>query len=277
MRPFLAKGMIALSSAVFTGFGGTAAMRWYPAAPTQAPAASRARAPDPSYEPHNFYFTRGVYTGTGRFGFGGGRGGGGGNSWATDYPKADQQLMTVVRRLINIDAFPYEHPVRLDDPELRRFPFLYCVEVGHMNMTDTEIKGLRSYIDAGGFLFVDDFWGSREWAQFEDQMHKVFPEYSIVEIPKEHEVFHSVYNINQIVQVPNVGNGTNGGPTYEQDGYVPHIRGIFDDTGRLLVLIDWNSDMGDAWEWAEQPAYSLKYSTYAFQMTVNAIVYSMSH
>jgi hypothetical protein len=76
--------------------------------------------------------------------------------------------------------------------------------------------------------------------------------------------------------VPNVGNAR-AGRTWEQDGYVAHVRGIFDDDGRLMVVINWNTDQGDAWERAEQPDYPLKYSTYAFQMGVNFIVYAMSH
>src|SRR5687768_16618599 len=62
---------------------------------------------------HAFYFTRGIYSEYGRRGFFG-RGGG---SWATDYPKADLQFLTVLRRLTNLDAYNSEHAVRLDDPE----------------------------------------------------------------------------------------------------------------------------------------------------------------
>ena len=78
------------------------------------------------------------------------------------------------------------------------------------------------------------------------------------------------------LQNPNVGNAQRG-ITYEQDGYVPHCRGIFDKDGRLIVVINWNTDMGDAWEWAESPYYPLKYSTFAWEMAINFIVYAMSH
>lgn len=92
----------------------------------------------------------------------------------------------------------------------------------------------------------------------------------------DHPVFHSFYDIDHIEQVPNHGI-IRGGPTWEQDGYVPHVRAIFDDGGRLLVLINWNTDLGDAWEWVDDPYYPLQYSNFAYQLAVNAILYSMSH
>jgi hypothetical protein len=222
--------------------------------------------------PHEFYYTRGIYTGWGRWG---GYGGGGG-SWTTDYPKSDRQFLVGVKRLLDVDLFEREHPVRLDDPQLNRFPFLYMVEVGHTQMTDAEIAGLRRYIEAGGFLVADDFWGSYEWEVWESQISRVFPEYRIVELPMDHPIFNMVYPITEILQVPNVGNAHRG-ITYEQDGYVPHCRGIFDKDGRLIVVINWNTDLGDAWEWAEDPYYPLKYSTFAWEMGINFIVYAMSH
>ncbi|HEV2131182.1 MAG TPA: DUF4159 domain-containing protein, partial [Longimicrobiaceae bacterium] len=116
---------------------------------------------------HAFYFSRAQYgnrTGR-RFG-----------SWSVDYPKADRQFLVVLRRLTNLDAFEFEHPLRLDDPELRRFPFLYAVEVGYMALSEAEVKGLREYLLAGGFLMVDDFWGSYQWQSFESEMRRVLPE-----------------------------------------------------------------------------------------------------
>jgi hypothetical protein len=224
---------------------------------------------DPN-SPHSFYFTRGVYSSGGRYGF---RGRG---SWATDYPKSDLQFLVVLQRLTNLDVYPAEHPVRFDDPELLRFPFVYALEVGRMSMTPAEVQGLRRYLLAGGFMIIDDFWGTYEWANFEREMNRVFPEFPIREIALDHPIFDAFYKVTEVVQVPNVGNAR-AGRTWEQDGYVAHVRGIFDDDGRLMVVINWNTDLGDAWEWAEQPDYPLKYSTYAFQMGVNFIVYAMSH
>jgi hypothetical protein len=229
---------------------------------------------------HEFYFTRAAYSGRGRSSFGFfGRGRG---SWATDFPKADRQFMVVLSRLIDIDASPDENAIRLDDPDVRRFPFLYALEVGGMSLNEAEIEGLRSYLAAGGFLVIDDFWGPYEWEVFEREIRRVLPGREIYEIPKTHAVFNNVYDVANVVQVPNVSNGQRHGlygtPTNEGPGSeVAQVFGIDDDRGELMVLINWNTDLGDAWEWAENPYYPLKFSTYAFEMGVNMIVYAMSH
>lgn len=220
----------------------------------------------PSANAREFFFTRAIYNGGGR------RWG----SWATDFPKADRQFLTILDRLVDMDAYEMENAVQLDDPAIRRFPFLYALEVGNMYMTQAEVTGLREYLLAGGFLMIDDFWGTYEWQNFEAEIKRVLPEYQIVDLPLNHQIFNTVYNIKEIVQVPSINNAQ-GGPTWERDGYEAQVKGIFDETGRLMVVVNWNTDIGDAWEWAESPYYPLRYSTYAIEMTVNIIVYAMSH
>lgn len=217
---------------------------------------------------HSFYFTRGAYS-SDPYSYRG-------SSWATDYEKADRQFMIVVERVLPIDAYSCENPILLDNPSLRRFPFLYMVEVGYMGMTPPEVEGLRSYLLQGGFLLADDFWGPYEWQNFEREMRKVFPEHKIVELPMDHLVFRIVYPVSEVLQVPSIGNAR-AGQYAECSGCVPHMRGIFDDTGRLMVAIAWNSDLGDAWEWAEQPDYPWDRSNYALQMGMNFILYAMTH
>ena len=216
--------------------------------------------------PHEFYFTRAIYR----------SGGWGGNRWAVDFPKSDRQFMTIVNRLIEIDASERENAIRLDDPNVRKYPFLYALEVGDIALSPAEVEGLRNYLLAGGFLVIDDFWGSWQWATFEQQIRRVLPEHQIIEIPLDHPIFNTVYKIDEILQVPAINNHWRG-RTWEYDGYTPHTRGIFDEQGRLMVMINWNTDLGDAWEWAERPEYPLKYSTFAVEMGVNFIVYAMSH
>jgi len=219
-----------------------------------------------SADSREFFFTRAIYNG------GGYRRG----SWATDFPKADRQFLSILDRLVDLDAYELENAIQLDDPDVRKFPFLYALEVGYMHMNDAEVQGLRDYLLAGGFLMIDDFWGTYEWANFESEITRVLPEYQIVDIPFDHPIFNTVYNIEEVVQVPSINNAQ-GGPTWERDGYKAQERGIFDENNRLLVVINWNTDIGDAWEWAESPYYPLQYSTYAIEITVNIIVYAMSH
>ena len=222
---------------------------------------------------HEFYFTRGMYSGEYDDYDAGGR-------WAVDYPKADHQFLVALKRLSILDAYESDNAIELTDPRLRRFPLLYLVEVGSMSLTNAEVLALRNYLLAGGFMVIDDFWGSWAWDQFVSQMQRVFPDRAIVELPLEHPVFNAFYNIDRVLQVPNIRLGissTYGGSTHEYDGIVPHVRGIFDDEGRLMVLINWNTDLGDAWEWAEDPFYPIEFSNFAYKMGINMIVYGMSH
>jgi len=268
--------------------GGTASNRGGGSldAPVTLPEASGRTAalglPQISAEPgHTFYFTRGAYSGR-RGGFGRGRG-----SWATDYPEAEYYFTQLVSRLVDLDVYTRAggaNPMYLDDPDLRRYPFLYIVEPGGMYLTEPEVRGLRSYLEAGGFLMMDDFWGVRETANVEYQLAQVLPGRPIVEIPLDHPVFRSVYDIDEIRQVPNIRNGQAvsmgwpGARTDEGDNSeVPYVRGILDDEGRLMVIINQNTDLGDAWEHAESPYYPLDYSTYATEVGINTVVYAMSH
>ncbi|MDX1577512.1 MAG: DUF4159 domain-containing protein, partial [Gemmatimonadota bacterium] len=218
----------------------------------------------------DFYFTRAIYSGY--------RGWRGRGSWAIDFPKADRQFLFILDRLLGLlDLYERENPVALDDPELRRYPFLYMLEVGNMDLTEAEVVGLRGYLEAGGFLVVDDFWGEREWANFAYHMSRVLPDRKIEPIPLEHEIFHQFYDIEEILQVPNVGNGVRGGPYTECWGCEPGVFGIFDDRGQLMVVINFNTDLGDAWEWSENPYYPIDRSNYAYELAINLIIYAMSH
>ncbi len=222
---------------------------------------------------HEFFFTRGIYSGDFESWDEGGR-------WAVDFPKADQQFLIALKRLSLVNASGDENSIQLTDPRLRQLPFLYMLEVGSMSLQEDEVIALREYLKAGGFLVIDDFWGSWAWENLVTEMQKVFPQRSIVDIPPEHPIFNVFYNIDEVVQVPNLRNGIEsayGGQTHEYDGITPQVRGIFDDEGRLMVLINWNTDLGDAWEWADHPHYPLQFSTYAFEMGVNFVIYAMTY
>lgn len=215
-----------------------------------------------------FYWTRAVYSGYSRGYYGRGA------SWATDFPKGDRQFLVVLKRLVRLNAYDWENPVLLSDPNLRKFPVLYMVEVGYMEMTPAEVEGLRGYLDSGGFLIVDDFWGQRQWDQFERNIRRVYPDRPIVDIDLDHDIYHVYYDIEEVVQVPAIGRTYNPAECW---GCYPQVKGMYDDEGRLSVIINFNTDLGDAWEWAESPAYPLYFSTYAYEMGVNMIIYAMTH
>jgi len=216
-----------------------------------------------------FYWTRAVYSGYGRRGFFGG-----GGSWAVDFPKSDQQFLIVLKRLVRINAYDWENPVSLADPALRKFPLVYMLEVGGMDLTEAEVEGLRGYMDAGGFVIVDDFWGDREWAVFEYNIRRVQPDRPIVDIGLDHPIYSAYYTIDHVEMTPAIGNTVQRTECW---GCETQIKGMYDDDGRLMMMINFNTDLGDAWEWAESPAYPLDISTYAYEIGTNMIVYAMSH
>ncbi|MBX2879667.1 MAG: DUF4159 domain-containing protein [Granulosicoccus sp.] len=223
---------------------------------------------------HEFYFTRGIYSDD--FSMGDEYGG----SWSIDYPKADQHFLLALDRFSSLDVSLEENAVKLTDPEIRHLPFLYALEVGDMQLESEEIDSLREYLLSGGFLFIDDFWGTWAWNNLVQQMQRVFPDRTLVEIEPSHPIFHVVYDIEAIQQIPNLNNGIafdTRGITHELDGRQPQVHGIFDDENRLMVLINWNTDLGDAWEWADHPAYPNRFATYAFQFGINAVIYAMTH
>ena len=123
---------------------------------------------------------------------------------------------------------------------------------------------------------LDDFHGTLQWAGFMESMQRVFPDRPVVEITDKHEVFHVLYDLDQRIQVPGIA-ALSRGVTFEQDGVQPHWRGIYDDTGRLMVAINFNMDLGDAWEHADNPYYPEAMTTLAYRFAVNYVVYSMTH
>ncbi len=197
-------------------------------------------------------------------------------SWATDYPKADRQFVQGVRRLTRLHTKSIEQVVDVNTEEMYNWPWIYAVEVGHWSLDVKQAARLRDYLNRGGFLMVDDFHGTYEWAVFIESMQRVFPDRPIVDLQNSDQIFHVIYDLDERFQVPNVYNARSG-RTYEKDGIEPRWRAIYDDKGRILVAICHNMDLGDAWEWADLPEYPEKYASLAYRVGVNYIVYAMTH
>ena len=222
-----------------------------------------------------FHFARLVYTNSpnsrrgrwGRFG--------GGGAWSTDYADAEFHLMQGINRLTRVDGAAVSYNgdggrlISLRDDRIFDYPWLYAVEVGQWSLSQTEAAKLREYLDRGGFLMVDDFWGEYEWAIFTDSMRRVFPDRPIVELGDDHELLHVLYDLDQRTQIPGRGG--------QRAGTVPHWRGIFDEDNRLMVAINFNMDMGDAWEHADDPWYPEPMTALAYRFAVNYLIYSMTH
>jgi len=229
--------------------------------------------PPDAYEKSEFVWARLRYPDFGGFG---NRGFGRSGSWMTDYPKDDRQFMQGVRRLTRLNARSMEQVVDLDTDDIFDYPMVYAVEVGHWGLSDAQAKILREYLDRGGFLMVDDFHGTTEWEVFMLSLSKVFPDRAVVDIDDKDPLFHVLYDLDQRVQVPGLA-ALRGGVTYEQDGYYPRWRGVYDDKGQIMVAICHNMDLGDAWEWADDPGYPEQYASLAYRIGINYIIYSMTH
>ncbi len=201
----------------------------------------------------------------------------GSSNWTIDYPASDRHFSLALRRLTRVHARSVEQPVNLDDgDDVYHWPWLYGVEVGHWNLTDAQAKTLREYLLRGGFFMCDDFHGTREWEVFIASMSRVFPDRPIVEIENSDQIFHTIFDLDDRYQVPGA-QFLRSGQMYEFDGYTPHWRGIYDDKGRLMVAICFDMDLGDSWEWADDPRYPEKFSALGIRIGVNYVIYAMTH
>ena len=199
-----------------------------------------------------------------------------GNSmWTQDYPRADRHFSLAMRRLSRIHARSTEQPVNLDDgDEIYNWPWLYAVQVGEWGLTEPQAKKLRDYLLRGGFFMADDFHGSEEQAYFENTMKMVFPERPIVDIPNDDPIFHTLYDLDDRYRITGAEHLAVG---YKLDGKVARWEGIYDDKGRVMIAISLNSDIGDSWEWSNDPRYPQKFSDLGIRIGVNYVVYAMTH
>ncbi len=201
----------------------------------------------------------------------------GGTSWSQDYPRADRHFAQALRRLTRIHVRSVEQPVNLDDgDDVYNWPWLAAGEMGDWLLTDAQAKALRDYLLRGGFLMLDDFWGTEEWDRFQESMRRVFPDRQAVEIDDNDSIFHIVYDLDDRYQIPGMW-ALRRGSTYRADGSVARWRGIYDDHGRVMVVMSFNSDIGDSWEWADEPSYPEKYSALGIRIGVNDVMYAMTH
>ena len=210
-----------------------------------------------------------------------------GLGWSTDYPAADGNFMTRLEELTPTHIARWDNgdpgiaAVRATDPDIFRCPFLFMTDPGSVTFTEAEIAGLRLYLLKGGFLWADDLWGNRAWRYFATEMGRIFPEYSIEEITPEHPLFSALYAVKEVPQIPSYQSWRrSGGQTSEfgAETAIPHIRGIFDDDRRLLVLISFNTDIADGWEReGDVPHFFYNFSPQAYGLGINVVIWAMTH
>jgi len=222
--------------------------------------------------PGEFQFVRLAYSSNSY-----GRGGRGRRQmWQTDWPDAEHHFSRGVNRLTRVAVAEQGRILSPLDEEIFDYPWIYAVEVGYWNLNDQEASHMRDYLLRGGFLMVDDFHGTYEWAAFVASMERIFPDRPIIEIPENDAAFHVIYDLDQRIQIPS-RMFIYSGQTFEKDGYTPHWRGIYDDEGRLMVAINHNMDIGDAWEHADWPDYPENMTALAYRFGINYLIYAMTH
>jgi Domain of unknown function (DUF4159) len=229
----------------------------------------------------SFLYCRGFYTSVVREA--------GGQGWSTDYPGADNNFsvrlaeLTRVHVKLNENRQPNYGVVSLTDPLLYRCPILFMEDVGTTEFSEAEVLALRAYFLKGGFLWVDDYWGSYAWDRWSQQIARVLPsgEYPIIDVPLTHPIMHTLYDVKDYLQVPSIQFWYSNSGSVSERGYDSaqvHYRGIQDRAGRLMVFMTHNTDVADTWEReAESPEYFDLFSPRGYAIGVNTVLYAMTH
>ena len=188
--------------------------------------------------------------------------------WDHDYPRAERHFMQILREITSLRPLLDESSVfSLDDPELHKYPVSYMSEPGFWNPTDAEVAGLRSYLTKGGFVIFDDFAGPMQWTNFEAQMRRVVPDGRLVQLDRTHPIFDSFYRIESLEF------------THPYYGVASAFYGMFegnDPAKRLLLIANFNNDIGDLWEFSDTGFFSVNLSNEAYKLGVNYVVYAMT-
>jgi uncharacterized protein DUF4159 len=210
-------------------------------------------------------------------------------SWRTDYPRADINFsirfseLTRTNVSFNAQHEPNHLLVNLGGPELFGCPVVILSAPGAVSINDAEGLNLRTYLLKGGFLWVDDFWGSYEWDHWVREIRHALPadEYPIFDVPPDHPIMRTQYIVEGVTQMPNIGYWErSGGRTSEQgsDSAVPHLRAIADRNGRIMVLITHNTDIGDSWEReGDDPRYFMLFGPKGYALGINTFLYALTH
>jgi hypothetical protein len=209
-----------------------------------------------------------------------------GAGWRTDYPLGENNLMIrlseLTRTRVSRDRRQVNHwVVRLTDDALFNCPYTVASDVGTMGLSQEEVLQLRTYLLKGGFLWVDDFWGTAAWEHWSRVIGEVLPGRQIEDVPLTDAIFKTQFVIKKVPQVPRYPFwSATGGQTSErgEDSREPHFRAVRDDHGRIMVVMTHNTDIADSWEReAEEPAYFMRFSIDGYALGVNVLLYAQSH
>lgn len=199
--------------------------------------------------------------------------------WAIDWPEAEWHFSNGVLRYTTVDIATDSRHIRLTDDAIFDFPWLFVQQVGRWQLNSVEIARLREYLLRGGFMVVDDFHGPSQWQTFSRVIEQALPEYEIVDIPSGDELLHVLYELEQRTQIPGRRHlyWSEGGTIVDMPHSPPQWRGVYDRDHRLMVAINFNMDMGDSWEHADDPVYPVSMTSLGYQFGINYLIYAMTH
>ena len=211
-----------------------------------------------------------------------------GTGWDTDYPDGDRNLPLRLSQLTSADIArteqgdPFHAVVKATDASLYECPFLFASDVGTVRFTEIEVVRLRDYLLKGGFLWADDFWGDYAWHNWTIELGRVLPGHSIVELPRDHVLFNTLYSVDSIPQVPSIQYWRRSGrlDTSERgaESATPTMHGIMDESGRLMVIMTHNTDIADGWEReGEDDEFFFLFSPNAYAVGINVVIYALTH
>jgi hypothetical protein len=240
-------------------------------------------APATEFSPNaEFHFLRMEYTDYMRRGFGNvSRRGRASGWWAQDWPDADEHFTKGVQRLTRMDVGDPRH-VSLTDEKLFDYPWIYATQVGYWVLSDEETSRLREFLLRGGFIMTDDFWdqgGQQEWEVFMEAMNRVLPGQPVTDIGLDDSVMHVLYDIQQkdLMFIPGSRHLDYNGRVYQPPGTKSAWRAMYDPKNRMVVSINFDTDIGDAWEFADVPYYPEGMTALAYRYGINYLMYSITH
>ncbi len=195
--------------------------------------------------------------------------------WAHDYPRAERNFLKILSEVTSVQTTPASYIiVDLDDPRIMDYPLLYFSEPGTWGVTPAEAENLREYFLRGGFAIFDDFDGPRQWAAFMSSMKRVFPERKMERLTVDHPIFQCFYEI-ETLDMPAPNSARFSG--FASQAAPAEFYGMSDETGRLQVIVNFNNDIGDYWEWSDSDFFPVSLSNEAYKLGVNYVIYALTH
>ena len=213
-----------------------------------------------------------------------------GAGWRTDYPWGERHLLMRLAELTKTHVSlaagktPHSWLVRLTDDALFRCPYLMASDVGTIGLTDAEVARLRLYLEKGGFMWVDDFWGDAAWEQWNREFAKVLPppDYVIEDVPLSDPIFHSMFEVKRVPQVSNIRfwRATGGASTSERgaESATVHFRAVRDKHRLIVAVMTHNADISDSWEReTDDPGFFQQFSPDGYALGIDVVLYSLTH